>query len=111
MMARLLLAVLALLNLTVVCQGHDYEGRHTDYHLTFLGEPVHDEESEAFPASSVDTAHDGAHSFAMLGAALLPLLAAFVAAMRSLLLFGPTELRPQFSLSPLDPPPRQPRSS
>src|SRR5258708_31325056 len=38
-MARLLLTLLVLINLALVCQGHDEDGHHTGVHLTFLGEP------------------------------------------------------------------------
>src|SRR5207237_3510194 len=46
-MARFLLALLVVINLTLVCWGHDEDGHHTGVHLTFLGEPEHDEDTSA----------------------------------------------------------------
>src|SRR5437764_14164175 len=55
-MARTLLTLLVLMNLTLVCQGHDEHGYHTDFHLTLLGEPDEGESTPMFevvPSSNV----------------------------------------------------------
>lgn len=47
-MSRVVLSLLVLVNLLLVCQGHEDGGHHTDYHLTFLGEPPGANASSSF---------------------------------------------------------------
>ena len=130
-MARILLALVALLNLTLVCQGHDDKGRHTDFHLTIVGEPslavrslisCGDQERASavvpgsvqassqrpgFAVQSVTDAHPDAQSFSVLGAvAFVSMLGLAAAARRHIRPIISTMLVNQIDLSPLDPPPR-----
>lgn len=54
-MARIVLVLLVTLNLTLVCMGHEQADHHTDIHLSFLGEPEHEQ-------ASLDSKHSADHA-------------------------------------------------
>jgi hypothetical protein len=57
-MPRVMLTLLVLMNLTVVCQGHDHDEQRTSLHLSLLGEP----HGDAMPMSHVGLLIDGTGS-------------------------------------------------